>query len=63
MTLVKHLLKRKKQAIKAMETLEDLPKRIKGVWRDSERSRSTHEDLYPQTQEAQRKRKKKKKGK
>jgi len=57
MTLVKHLLKRKKQAKKAMETLESLPTRIKGVFRESERSRGTYEELYEKNK------KKKKKGK
>ena len=59
MTLVKHLLKRKKQSKEGYEYLEDIPNKLKGVMRESERSR-TYDDLYPQTQEAVRKRKKKK---
>ena len=62
MTLVKHLLKRKKQFKEGVEYIEDIPSKLKGVMRESERSR-TYEDLYPQTQSAQQKAKKKKKGK
>lgn len=63
-TLAKHLLKRKRQFKEGMEYIEDVPNKLKGVMRESDRKRTgTYEELYPQTQSAEQKRKKKKKGK
>lgn len=46
MGLAKHLLKRKKQFIKAIDELDRLGKKLPGVMRTSDRKRETYEDLY-----------------